>query len=515
MQSFLISRRGVLMGTAAVVAASALPPGAAAADAADTLRVRLLENPAVLDPAFWQSSADLWVMDAVLPKLVQFKPGSTWEWELYAAEAVEQTDPKTITFKLKEGLQWSNGFGELTAEDVKFSYERFLDKTLSPPNAGNWALLDRVEVTGPREGKIIFKEPSAAIWGFVLPYDGGHIVSKKAVTEAGGKYGVNIPCTCGPYKITEQVPNQRFVLERDDTWPGTKPQFSRVEMMPVTDAKAAENAVLSGELDWAIVSISSVPTIKDSLPDGLKLEIKTTPNYFWLGLTMANPSLEDVRVRKAIHMEIDRDAILQGAFFGVAEPSNGFASEGMVGHVSTPPVARDVEGAKALLAEAGVTNLTLDLETVAETDKQTAAQIIQANLAEIGITVNINTHEGGAFWSLGEQKGKNLQLHLTEYTTAAPDMSWSTQWFLPEQAGIWNWAYLISEDYKKLHYAAMSELDTKKRDQLFQDLQKIVADSYTFYWIAHPPRPVVYNAKKLEPAMKPNAEQRLELVKKV
>jgi len=510
-----LNRRQALLGSAALLS---MPMGmswqASAASDVDLLRIRVDSEPTVLDPPFWQSAGDLWTMEPLLPRLITFIPGKKWEWAPYAAETIEQTDDKTISFKLREGLKWTNGFGDLTAEDVKFSFERFLDKDLQAPNAGNWALLDHVEVTGRLTGKIHFTKPSAVAFAFVLPYDGGQIVCKEAVLKAGGKYGVNIPASAGPYKLVQHIPNQKIIYERDDNWPGPKGQFQRIEQVPITDPKTAENAVLAGELDWSVISLSSVPTLRDNLPEHLALEIMPTPNYFWLGLTMANPDLEDVRVRKAIHLAIDRDAIINGAFFGVAPAANGLALEGMLGHLPDPAPARNVEEAKRLLAEAGVSGLTLDLETVAETDKITAAQIIQGNLAEIGITVNINNNEGGAFWSLGEQKGKKLQLHLTEYTTAAPDMSWSTQWFLPEQAGSWNWEYFISEDFKNLHLAALSELDVKKRDQLLQDAQKLMNDSYTFYWIVHVPRAVLYNKKKIVPSMKPNAEPRLELFTK-
>lgn len=162
----LWSRRAFNKGVISVAGVSGLMAGSPlswAAGSSETLKIRLLSEPMVLDPAFWQSSADVWLMEALLPKLAIFKAGKEWGWEKYAAKVLKQADEKTVHFELIEGIEWSNGFGELTAEDVKFSFERFLNKELQSPIAGNWELLDQVEVTGKYTGNIRFKKPFAAL----------------------------------------------------------------------------------------------------------------------------------------------------------------------------------------------------------------------------------------------------------------------------------------------------------------------------------------------------------------
>ncbi|MGI9304373.1 MAG: ABC transporter substrate-binding protein [Gammaproteobacteria bacterium] len=499
--------------TLLVVALVHLSGNAIAADDSDTLRIRLIAELTNIDPAFWENQGDLWVMEAVLPKLVIYKPGTEWEWEPHAAESIEQVDDKTIEFKLREGIQWTNGYGELTADDVKYSFERYLNKELNSPIAGNFALLDNVEITGKYAGKIHFKEPFAGVWGFVLPYASGHLVSKKAMAKKeGGRYGIDIPTTAGPFKIEKHVPKQKIVLVRDDNWPGAKPAFNRIEALPMSDAKAAKNAMM-GQLDWAVISLSAVPSLKEETPEDMQLEVRPTSNYFWLGLNMTSPDLADIRVRKAIQLAIDRDAIVDGAFFGEAEVSSGLASKGMLGYPGVNRIERDLYKARALLKEAGVEGLKLELEVVTETDEVTAAQIIQANLAEIGIYVQINTHEGGAFWSLGDEKGKELQLTLKEFS-APPDVNWSSQWFLPEQAGIWNWEYYDDAEFVKLHHASMAEMDRDKRHQLLIDMQKRMDQTAAYVWITHPPRPVLYDVQKVVPQMMPNGAPRLDLFQK-
>ncbi|MFT5550111.1 MAG: peptide/nickel transport system substrate-binding protein, partial [Candidatus Azotimanducaceae bacterium] len=142
---------------------SLLATSLTAANSAE-VKVRQKNDFANIDPAFWQSEADLTMINVLFPKLIEFKSGNKWEWELSSAESIEQVDDLTIKFKLKPGLKWTNGYGEVTAEDVKYSYERYLDKELNSPNKGDWAPLDNVEVTGTYSGIIHLKEPFAPIW---------------------------------------------------------------------------------------------------------------------------------------------------------------------------------------------------------------------------------------------------------------------------------------------------------------------------------------------------------------
>ena len=122
---------------------------------------------------------------AVGQGLVKFKPGTT-EWENDAAADIKQVDDKTIEFTLKDGLKFSGDYGPVTAEDVKYSFERFLKPGANGKKvvyADDWAALDSVEVTGPLTGKIHLKNPSPAVWLIALADDSGVIVSRKAMSS--------------------------------------------------------------------------------------------------------------------------------------------------------------------------------------------------------------------------------------------------------------------------------------------------------------------------------------------
>ena len=95
--------------------------------AADAVKVRAYADLKSLDPAFSGGVFDEEIQSLIYSKLIQYKPGREWGYVLDAAESIEQTSPTTIDFKLKEGIMFTNGFGEMTAEDVKYSYERIVD----------------------------------------------------------------------------------------------------------------------------------------------------------------------------------------------------------------------------------------------------------------------------------------------------------------------------------------------------------------------------------------------------
>ncbi|MGB7269694.1 MAG: ABC transporter substrate-binding protein [Albidovulum sp.] len=482
--------------------------GIAAAAQAEEIRLQVDSDFGQLDPAFWQSSADQTIIDAIFPKLIEFKSDTNWDWQLSAAESIEQVDDLTIKFTLKPGLMWTGDFGEVTAEDVEYSFERFTNEALAAPNSGDWAPLKDVEVLDKYSGLIHFNEPFAPVWWSTLPYTGGAIISKVATEAAGGTFTTEPPASAGPYKIEKWDQGQQTVLVAHDGWNGDKPAYDRVVLIPINDAKSAEVAFEAGQVDVASVAISSVPELEANMPENATLEVRPTAGYFWLGLNAENPSLQDPRIREAITKAVDVDAIIEGAYFGIPERSTGLVAPGLIGFSEEPQPGRDLAGAQALMAEAGVTSLDLELELQNSTDEQTAGLIIQANLAEIGVNVQLNTHESGTFWSLGDEKGVNMQLTLKEFTSP-PDPAWSTQWFLAEQAGIWNWEWFKNDEYEKLHYAAMAETDFGKRAMIYQDMQDLMDASHSFVWLIHPPASLIYNSA-IKPGLLPNGDYKLQ-----
>ena len=503
----LSRRRFLEAGAAAGIAAAGLPRIARAATPS-RVRGRSYADWAQVDPAFSTGVTEEEVHALIYNKLIQYTPGRKWGWQLDAAAEIAQTDPTHIRFTLRRGIGWSNGFGELTAADVKFSFERIVDPELKASNRPDWGSLDRVEVHDDRSGVIVFKEPFQPVWNITLPYISGNIVSRKAVEAAGGKLGAEAPTVSGPYRVREHRLKERTVLERNPGWQGPKTDFDEIEIFPIDDENTAQIAYEAGDIDFTRVSLASIDKLKADPPTGSTVEVYPSLYYVWVGMNMENPKLTDIRVRQAVQYAIDVPSIVEAAYFGVAEPSTGIIAPGLIGHraKSLVPPQANIAKARDLLAEAGVDGLALTLDVLNKSANVTAAQVIQATCAQAGITIDINLRESGDFWTLGDaSKGdqwKKIELILNRFSMT-PDPYYATAWFTCEQVGIWNWERFCNPEFDALHKKAMAETDTAKRAKMYERMQDLMEQSGAYRFITHEATPVIYR-DTIRPALRPD-----------
>src|SRR4051794_20093230 len=453
-----VRRRSVIEGGLGLTALALSRPGQAQTPV--VLRLRSYADIQVIDPGFTRASPEGDISRCLFRSLVAFEPGTAWKWTMDAAQTIEQHDPLTVAFTLKPGIQWTNGFGEMTADDVKYSYERLADPAAKSPYRNDWARLDRVDVTGPLSGVIRLKQPFAPLWWSTLPWSSGLILCKAAMEKIGGRVTTEPPAVCGPYVLEEWQPKQRPLLARHPAYTGPRPAADELHLLPIEDEKTAELAFASKELDYTATSVASLPEFKKSPPVGSKLIIRPSLAYVWVGMNVAAPPFDDIRVRRAVQKAIDVESVLDAAYFGAAERSTGIIAPGLIGHRDITPPARDLAGARKLLAEAGkAAGFACTMDVLNTAKFVTAAQVIQANLAELSIAMQINVHDSGTYWSLGDQtKGdgwKRLNLTLQRFTMA-PDPSWATAWFLPSQIGTWNWQRWDNPEFATLHEQALS-----------------------------------------------------------
>jgi peptide/nickel transport system substrate-binding protein len=470
-------------------------------------RTRSRYDIATLDPYNIVNRGEYDVLAAATEKLVEIKPGKTWDWELgTACEEIEYADETHIRFRLVKDRPWTNGFGTVTAHDVKYSYERILapDSVVGP----EWVGFSHVEVVDDLNGVLVTDGPMATLFTSAAPWIGGPILCKAAIEAKGGFYDGPPPASSGPYQITEWTPEQRTVLERSPVWNGAPVDFDRIVVLPITEDKTAELAYLAGELDYTTIAVSSIPTYRDgALPANTKLEIRPTTGFSWLGMNVEHAPYDNEKVRWAIQYAIDRQAIIEAAYFGAGPLSVSLIAPGVLGWRDLEPIPRDTEKAKALLAEAGLADgFKTRMAILDATDQRTSAQIIQANLAEIGIDCQIDVYDGGTYWDLGlEEKGeawKDLELILQQWTSSN-DPNTTTTWFTPEQIGYWNWQRWNSSEYGELNKKAIAETDAGKRDAMYARMMELMRESAAFVNITHEPQAAIYSAN-VEPNFLPD-----------
>ncbi|MER9845529.1 ABC transporter substrate-binding protein [Mesorhizobium australicum] len=517
MSKLYMSRRQVLSNAAAVATLTALGihPNRVLGAENDILKVRLDGDIKVLDPGYDNAIAEAIVLYMCMPRLAvsEKQADGTWGWKPSEyVESIRQDDGTHISFTLKKGMMWSNNAGEITADDVKFSFERMLQSDWSAA----WPTLDHVDVKDKYSGTIVLKSPFVATMLIAVSSVAGTIIPKSLVEKMKDqKYSLPLPAQCGPYAMVEWTPRQKAVLKANPDWWGAKPFFQEVHLVQVTDAKAAELALETGELDVTLVPPDTASRYMQASPPHVKLINQPGPKFTWMGMNTQNPKLADVRVRKAIQRAIDPDAILQGAYAGLCPRAYGVVPEGVLGHRDKSNYSYNPKEAKSLLQEAGVSGLTLDIKTPADDAAQVAAcQIIQSYLGEVGINVTVTPVDSGTFWDLGQaSKGdawKALELYVIQYSTA-PDPADATSSFRKKMIGSWNWERWSDPEYEDLADKGMAESDSKKRAAIYIRIQEIMENSGAYFWITFRPVFYGYRDRIAPPQVDPNGWLRPQL----
>lgn len=509
-----LNRRGFLRAGAALgggIVAAGMPLSQVIwAAEGKVLRARSEGDPQKLDPGFTASYLETDVMNCIYSKLTRYKPGSEWGWELEAAEKIEQVDPTHIRFRLKKGIKFTGGYGEMTARDVKFSFERLFKH--NSPNKPDWGPLDHVELEDDYTGVIVFKTPYAPVWLVPLPYTAGQIVCEDAVMKAtkdGGDFGMKPPAFSGPYVLADWKPNQYLLLTRNPEWSGPKPGFDEIRIVPIQDIKTAERAYQAGDIDFTNISPDSLGKLKSTRSPDTKVEEKPALRYTWLGMNVDHPKLKDINVRKAIQWAINVPQILDAAYSGQVAVATGTIPSGIVGHREKAliPPEGDLAKAKEFLDKAGVSDLTLTIDCLNDSTYLTIAQTVQAQLSQIGITIEVNGQDSGSFWSIGAESAgerwKDMQLIVNQFSSL-PDPHYATSWFVKDQVGVWNWERFRSDRFDELSAKAVTISDPNERAKLYQEMQDLMEDSGAYRFLTHGANPIMYRTTQIEAATRPD-----------
>ncbi|MCP4982573.1 MAG: peptide ABC transporter substrate-binding protein, partial [Gammaproteobacteria bacterium] len=294
-------------------------------------------------------------------------------------------------------------------------------------------------------------------------------------------------------------------------WTGAKPAFKNIDCIFVTEAEAGALAFEAGELDCTKITSNAYARYSKNLPPNSKVTVAGALQYMWMGINTEHPKLKDPRVRNAIQHAVDQASIIQGAYSGTAEPSAGIVCPGLVGKRDKAGYSYDPARAKALLNEAGASGLKLTLRTLNNQERILAAQIIQANLGAIGITVEVIPLDSGPFWEMGqESKGdtwKDLELWIMRFG-AGTDPYEPFQWFVRDQVGVWNWERWSSDEFEDLFARGVAETDPDERHKIYIRMQEIMENTGGYVWLTHEPEVFIHRAD-LQTQFAPSGEMQM------
>ena len=454
---------------------------------AEKFNIALSGKAQTLDPAFLQRSISEWpIMNSIFSGLVKYKPG-TYEVVPDLAKDWEFSEDDTkITFYLKEGVKFHKGYGEVTAEDVEFSFERIIDPDKGSPKAETFSKLEDEKESDDYTVQLILSEPMARLFTSTLPYNAGLIVSKQAVQEMGREEFSSNPIGSGPYQFEEWKIDSSIVLKRFEDYFGQSAYIEEVEFIPMAEQMSQELALRSGEIDFGEVSLENYQQIQEN--EDLATETYPDLAFQWVAFNVQKAPMDNPHLREALRYIIDPAEILIGAFADQADLAYSWLLPDMLGykklsHKKLDEVGRDK--VLDLLEKAGYPNgegLTLKYVTDANDIRKNIATLVQAQLAEFNIQLQIEAMEIGPkieAWHNGEY-------HITYARFGnTVDPGYCSQWFLSRQVGNWNLMHWSNEEYDQLWEQAEKTMNEDERAKLYQKMQTIVDEADIAVWVTH------------------------------
>jgi len=436
---------------------------AAPAHAETLLRIGLNDDPDALDPTISRAYVGRLVFAALCDKLFDVTPdlkivpqlATSYEWA---------GDNRSVVLKLRPGVKFHDG-EPFNGEAVKFNIERHLT-TQGSFRKSEIGDIKSVDVLNDTTVRLNLSQPLVPLLA-ALTDRAGMMVSPKAAKELGGRFGTR-PVCAGPFKFVERVAQGRIVLQRfADYWDKGNIHLDRVEFVPITDSTARLASLRSGDLQ-IIERVS--PTDLAQIRGDSKLKVVGVPELGFqvIRLNVANgpksKALSDVRVRQAIDAAIDRAALVKAVFNDEYIAGNQFVSPSSLFYNKSLPVKpRDLARAKQLLRDAGQPSPSFTLILPPERDRQEAAQVIQAMLAEAGIAMQLQSQENVTMLEAG--KRGDFEAYFTFWSGRPdPDGNIFTHYACK---GAQNDSHYCNPEFDALVLKARQVADPPQRKQLY------------------------------------------------
>ena len=440
---------------------------------------------ATLDPHYASGTQDRTVADMVFNGLVRYQPGDSSVIEPDIATEIpepEEVDGKQVwTFTLRDDVMFHAGDGTeaypLTADDVVYSLQKSADPDRSA-YAGDYKGMT-VEKVDDQTVKITMDTPISPTLFLpkVANYNGGFIVSSKAVEAMGDEAIKTHPVGTGPFMFQNYTPQNSVVLTANPDYFRGAPKLGGVEVRYMSDASSRELGLQSGDLD-AAAGVTEAQWVDRINADGaLKADVFGVGEVAFFNFNVTKAPFDNPQVREALSLAISRDEHL--ALYGEPVAENVFS---VVPEVFMPggltreeaeaagvALDQDVERAKQLLAEAGVEGLSIDLITSEMPAYRSNYEVLQAELADVGVTVNLNVVDHA---TMHEQIRQDVN-PITLYVAFRPNADvYLTQFFFSESAvvegasPVTNFSHYSAID--DLILQARGETDAETQDELWK-----------------------------------------------
>jgi len=447
-------------------------PVAAAPEGQMTWAVHVSLAPAWFDPAETQFTSFMFLY-ALHDALVKPMPGATLSPSL-AESWSASTDGLVYEFVLRKSVRFHNG-DPVTADDVKFSFERYRG-TAAPALKAHVAA---VEVVDPQRIRFRLKQP----WPDFMAYYGttaagaGWVVPRKYVEKVGDEGFRKAPVGAGPYRFVSFTPGVGLVLEAFDQYWRKTPSVKRLVFKVVPDETTRFATLKRGDVDVAYA-------MRGELGEGVRrmpgLTLKATPVgvTFWvapLDQWDERSPWHDRRVRLAANLAIDRHAMNQAEYLGLARITWSIIPAGFNFFWAPPGYAYDPDKARQLLAEAGYPRGFDAGEYFCDVSFTSAAEPVANYLKAVGIRTQVRPLERAAF--VGRYQDKKLKNLAYSGSAAAGNAATRIEQYV---AGGGFYVYGSYPDIDGLFREQAAEVDRKKRETILYQIQQLIHDKAMF-----------------------------------
>lgn len=399
----------------------------------------------------------------------------TGELEGRLADEWEVVDAQTLTFHLREGVTFSNG-DPLTGEDVLFSWQRCLSSVIHSGNAGyiDW---DNCVVDG-QNLTVKLLEPNAEFI-YVLCGIGFSVVSKAYVEQVGEDAFKLEPCGTGPYVLSDFVQGERITYTRNENYWGGTPKYATVEIRPVMEEATRSIAFEAGEYDIARISTSdSIASLSGREGEGIYVAPTEGSTLYYLNLWDQSEVFSVKENRLAVAHAIDWEALAASIWGDYAMPGYSALSTASGDYKNVGVYEYDPELAKQYLAEAGNPDgFAIGIAVSTSGDDLAICEILQAYLAEVGITLTIDTMDNQLARQASADGSHEVSIGQNTAVVPALSMIWSGQ-----LAGSNSLLQEVHTDFEagaqfqELFTQIMQETDAAAKTALVEQIQQLVRD---------------------------------------
>ncbi len=430
------TRREWLKHAGVAAATAALRPRTALAQARKpTLTIALPSTPETIDPHQFRSVLTGSIIGLMGEGLLTRDP-QTMELKPLLAESWRNLNPTTWELKLRRGVKFHTG-EEFTAESVKFTIERAIGSKLNtlakltwPPSFGQ-----EVHVVDPYTVRMTTKIPDPMVPSR-LAAESLNIAPAKGLADYRDKFVTDRFIGTGPYRFVEHVVGDRVVVEANPSYWGPKPPTPRIVWQVIPDAATRLAALQRGDVDVILnLSIPLVPAVEADPNLRVYSELSSLTHGILLNARESAP-LKDRRVRQALNMAVDRQAILKNLFAGQGQLLNTVTGRNVANTFDPGPYPYDPARARQLLAEAGYSkgfDLQLWQSIGRWTQAQETAQVIAGYFEKVGVRTNLQVLEWAEF---NKRAGGSLfkDAFFYAFINGTWDASYTVQRFKPNFA---------------------------------------------------------------------------------